>query len=67
VPLIVRGLQNLGLRAVAKKVSDPSHLEAAREVGCDFAQGELLGPSLGADEVFGDARLSPAAAAGRPR
>jgi EAL domain-containing protein (putative c-di-GMP-specific phosphodiesterase class I) len=51
--LIVRGMQNFGLQAVAKGVQDKGDLERARASGCDFAQGQFFGPFLEADEVFG--------------
>jgi diguanylate cyclase (GGDEF)-like protein len=51
-PLIVRGIQNSGLQAIAKGVQDEGGLEQARASGCDFAQGEFFGPFLDPDEVF---------------
>jgi diguanylate cyclase (GGDEF)-like protein len=51
--LIVRGMQNFGLQAIAKGVQDEGDLERARASGCDFAQGEFFGPFLDADKVFG--------------
>lgn len=38
--------RELGLRTVAEGVETPAHLELARELGCDRAQGFLLGAPM---------------------
>jgi diguanylate cyclase (GGDEF)-like protein len=53
LPLIVQGMQNFGLQAIAKGVQDEEDLEAVRSTGCDFAQGEFFGPFLEPEQVFG--------------
>jgi diguanylate cyclase (GGDEF)-like protein len=50
--LIVRGIQNFGLQAIAKGVQDEQDLELARATGCHLAQGEFFGPFLEPDQVL---------------
>ena len=53
VEAIVTLAHALGLTAVAEGLETPTQLEALRGIGCDFAQGYLLGRALPAD-VIGD-------------
>jgi EAL domain-containing protein (putative c-di-GMP-specific phosphodiesterase class I) len=43
--------KDLGLRTVAEGVETPAHLDLAREIGCDRAQGFLLGAPMRLAEV----------------
>ena len=43
--------RDLGLRSVAEGVETPEHLELARRLGCDRAQGFLFGPPMRPAEV----------------
>jgi EAL domain-containing protein (putative c-di-GMP-specific phosphodiesterase class I) len=53
VEAIVTLAHALGLTAVAEGLETPTQLEALRVIGCDFAQGYLLGRALPA-ELIGD-------------
>jgi len=53
VEAIVTLAHALGLTAVAEGLESPTQLEALRVIGCDFAQGFLLGRALPA-ELIGD-------------
>ena len=53
VEAIVTLAHALGLTAIAEGLEHPSQLEALRVIGCDYAQGFLLGRPLPAD-VLGD-------------
>ncbi|MGO9876640.1 MAG: putative bifunctional diguanylate cyclase/phosphodiesterase [Acidimicrobiia bacterium] len=53
VEAIVTLAHALGLTAVAEGLETPTQLEALRLIGCDFAQGYLLGRALPA-EMIGD-------------
>ena len=53
VEAIVTLAHALGLTAVAEGLETPTQLDALRVIGCDYAQGFLLGRPLPAD-VLGD-------------
>jgi diguanylate cyclase (GGDEF)-like protein/PAS domain S-box-containing protein len=53
VEAIVTLAHALGLTAVAEGLESPTQLDALRVIGCDFAQGYLLGRALPAD-LIGD-------------
>jgi len=58
-------VRTLGLRIVAEGVETEPQLERLRGLGCDLAQGWLIGPPLPAPERVGpshdlDARTRPA-------
>ncbi len=53
VEAIVTLAHTLGLIAVAEGLETPAQLEALRMIGCDYAQGFLLGRPLPA-ELIGD-------------
>ena len=53
VEAIVTLAHALGLTAVAEGLETPTQLDALRVIGCDYAQGFLLGRPLPAD-VIGD-------------
>jgi diguanylate cyclase (GGDEF)-like protein/PAS domain S-box-containing protein len=51
VEAIVTLAHALGLTAVAEGLESPTQLEALRVIGCDFAQGFLLGRALPAEQI----------------
>jgi EAL domain-containing protein (putative c-di-GMP-specific phosphodiesterase class I) len=53
VEAIVTLAHALGLTAVAEGLETPTQLDALRKIGCDFAQGYLLGRATAA-EIIGD-------------
>jgi EAL domain-containing protein (putative c-di-GMP-specific phosphodiesterase class I) len=68
VAALIRMSKTLGLRVVAEGVEDDATLAALRALGCDVAQGYLLGRPMPASDLLASARalapLSPAGATG---
>jgi EAL domain-containing protein (putative c-di-GMP-specific phosphodiesterase class I) len=52
VNLMVNAAHAFGLRVIAEGVEDPDQLSRLREMGCDAAQGYLLGRPLPAHSIL---------------
>jgi EAL domain-containing protein (putative c-di-GMP-specific phosphodiesterase class I) len=42
---------SLGLPVIAEGIEDPDQLRRLRSLGCEFGQGYLFSPALGADQT----------------
>jgi diguanylate cyclase (GGDEF)-like protein/PAS domain S-box-containing protein len=51
---VVAMAHSLGMRVVAEGVEEPAQMRYLREIGCDFAQGYLLGRPVPAQELVLD-------------
>jgi EAL domain-containing protein (putative c-di-GMP-specific phosphodiesterase class I) len=45
--------RSLGLKSAAEGVEDADTLELVQQMGCDFAQGYLIGPPMAGDAIPG--------------